>query len=466
VSSRASLRVVTVPDARKPRSTTPIVAIVGRPNVGKSTLFNRYAGHRRALVADIAGLTRDRISEEVDLGGRRVLIVDTAGLDPDADDELGAAVQAQARSAVREADAVLFVVDGKAGLLPEDEEIARALRRSDKPLAVAVNKIDVPEHRDRVHEFFALGLEPVMAMSAEHGTGAFDALEQLVAALPEPGGDPVFEDEDALRIAIVGRPNAGKSSLLNKLAGQERVVVSEVPGTTRDSVDIRIEREGDAGRPLVLVDTAGLRRAARRSERAERGSALMTVRSLERAEVALILIDATEGVSDQDARVVNLVADSGCAAVVVLNKWDLITSAEQGQAVQDELKQVLRFATHYPVITVSALTGARLQRLWPVIERVYGSGDRRVPTGELNRWLEETVTRHEPSMARRGPRRRPIRFFYATQVGVHPPTFFLFCTEPRSILPSYLRFLENRLRERFDFAGTPVRIRLRARRSD
>jgi len=447
---------------------TSIVAIVGRPNVGKSTLFNRYAGRRRALVADVAGLTRDRIAEEVEIEGRRILIVDTAGLDPAANDSLGAAIQAQARSAVAEADAVLFVVDGKAGLLPEDEEIARTLRKSDKPLVVAVNKIDVPSHHDRIHEFHSLGLEPVLAVSAEHGSGAFDALEQLVERLPAPPATQSFEEDDALRIAIVGRPNAGKSSLVNRLAGQERVVVSEVPGTTRDSVDIRIERtgEGVSSRPLVLVDTAGLRRAAKRAERLERGSALMTVRSLERAEAALILLDATEDVSDQDARVVNVVADSGCAAVVVLNKWDLIDSPEESERVRKQLEHTFRFAAHYPVVSLSALTGLRLPRLWPAIERVHEAGGRRIPTGELNRWLEETVARHEPSMARRGSSRRPIRFFYATQAGTHPPTFYLFCTEPRSVLPSYLRFLENRLRERFDFAGTPVRLRLRSRHSD
>ena len=237
----------------------PIIAIVGRPNVGKSTLFNRYAGRRRALVADIAGLTRDRIAEQVEIGGRSILVVDTAGLDAQADDRLGAAVQAQARSAVEEADAILLVVDGKAGLLPDDESIARTLRRSDKPLAVAINKIDVPEHGVRVHEFHALGLEPMQPISAEHGTGAFDVLETLVAALPAaPQPEPAPEDS-AIRIAIVGRPNAGKSSLVNRLAGQERVVVSEVPGTTRDSIDVRIEhrKAGEPDQAFILVDTAG-----------------------------------------------------------------------------------------------------------------------------------------------------------------------------------------------------------------
>jgi len=446
---------------------TPIIAIVGRPNVGKSTLFNRYAGHRRALVADTAGLTRDRIAEEVEVDGRRVWVVDTAGLDRGADDELGNAVQGQARSAVAEADAILFVVDGKAGLLPEDEEIARTLRRTDKPLALAVNKIDVPEHNERVHEFHALGLGAVHGMSAEHGTGTWNVLEGLVAELPafEPRD---VSDDTAIRIALAGRPNVGKSSLVNRLAGEERVTVSEVAGTTRDSIDIRIEHvaaDGEDATSFVLVDTAGLRRAARRSEHVERGSALMTLRSLERADVALILIDAADGVGDQDARVTNLVLERGCAAVIVLNKWDLL-DAEQGESVRGEVEHALRFASHYPVISLSALTGARLSRLWPALAQVNAAAQRRIPTAELNRWLNESVAKHEPSMARRGPRRRPIKFFYATQTGTRPPTFVLFCTEPSAILPSYKRFLENQLRERFDFAGTPIKLRFRARGKD
>ena len=325
----------------------------------------------------------------------------------------------------------------------------------------------MPEHRDRVHEFHALGLELVFPMSAEHGTGAFDALESLVAALPEVEAAPSKPDDTAIRVAIVGRPNAGKSSIVNRLAGQERGVVSEVPGTTRDSIDIRIERDGADGEPaeaFVLVDTAGLRRAAKRSERLERGSALMTVRSVERANVALIIVDAANGVSDQDARVASLVLERGCAAVVVLNKWDCV-DREQGERVRAELERAFRFASHFPVVAASAKTGARFGRLWPAIAQVHRAASRQIPTGELNRWLEETVAKHAPAMARRGSRRRPIRFFYATQAATHPPTFLLFCTEPRSVLPAYRRFLENQLRERFDFAGTAVRLRLRARRS-
>ena len=439
----------------------PIVAIVGRPNVGKSTLFNRLAGHRRALVADRPGLTRDRIAEEVELAGRRLLLVDTAGLDPDAADGLAAAVQSQARAALATADAILFVVDGQAGLLPEDEAIAQTLRRSDKPLVLAVNKIDVPAHRDRTADFHRLGFESVRAVSAEHGPGAFDALEELVVRLPEPTSDP-GEPEEGIHLAIVGRPNVGKSLLVNRLAGEERVVVSSVPGTTRDTIDIRIELDGEA---FVLLDTAGLRRPGRRDRMGERGGALMTVRSLERAEVALLLVDASEGFTDQDAHVASLLRDRGCAAVVLANKWDLV-ERDKGTGIREDIAHGLRFMSDVPLLTISAQTGLHVGKLLPLVRKVSQAATRRVPTSDLNRWLKETVAKHEPSLARRGYNRRLIKFFYATQTGVRPPTFVLFCTEPRAIQESYRRFLENRLRESFDFDGTPVRLRLRSRRED
>jgi GTP-binding protein len=438
----------------------PIIAIVGRPNVGKSTLFNRYAGRRRALVADIPGLTRDRIAEEVELAGRTVLLVDTAGLDPGADEGVDAAVQAQARAAIEEADAILLVVDGQAGLLPEDAELARILRRTEKPLALAVNKVDQPQHAVRVAEFHRLGLGLVRGVSAEHGGGAFDLLEELVALLP-PGAEPAARGEE-LRVALVGRPNAGKSSLLNRILGAERVVVSEVPGTTRDSVDIRVEREGAH---FVFVDTAGLRRAGRRDRVGEHTAALMAVRAIEEAEVALVVVDAADGPSDQDARILSLVAERGRAAVVVLNKWDLVAAADPGtgKRILDEIERQLPGLAHFPVVQVSAKTGRGLSRLFPLLRRLGEAYRLQIPTAELNRWLQECVARHEPAMAQRGARKRPIKFFYATQTGVAPPTITLFCTEPEAVQPSYRRFLENRLRERYELAGVPVRLRLRAR---
>ena len=441
----------------------PIVAIVGRPNVGKSRLFNRYAGQRRALVDDRPGITRDRIAEEIELLGRRFLLVDTAGLEPSAegDEGLEAAIQAQAEIAVEQADAILFVVDGKAGLLPQDEALARALRRSDKPMALAVNKIDEPMHRDRVHDFHALGFERLRAISAEHGGGCFELLEELVEALPEEGVRTPETSSDEIRIALVGRPNVGKSSLTNRIAGDERVVVSDQPGTTRDRIDIPLELDGSR---LLLMDTAGLRRPGRRHRTAERGSALMTVRSLERAHVGVLVIDASEGLTDQDAHVAAEICERGCAAVVLANKWDLVAGeGRDAKAILGQIEHGLRFMPEVTILPVSAKTGARLKRFLPAVLAAASAAERRISTPDLNRWLQQVVRMHEPAADRRGGRARAIRFLYVTQAAVRPPTFVLFCNEPRGVQASYRRFLENKLREAFDFRGTPVRIRLRAR---
>ena len=483
----------------------PIIAIVGRPNVGKSRLFNRYAGHRRALVHDLPGVTRDRIAEEISLLGRRILLVDTAGLDTEESSDLDAQVQIQARAAVKQADAILFVVDAQAGLLPQDEDIARTLRRSDKPMALAVNKIDLPEHRDRASEFYSLGFDSLFAISAEHGSGAFEVLEALVEALPNAPLDIVDEDDNAehsllregedeipdyseepldgnfggnrsedvdpkpeqdepprdIRVAVVGRPNVGKSSLVNRLLGEERVVVSDVPGTTRDAIDAALEVDGQR---FILVDTAGLRRPGRRTAGVERVSALMTVRALQSADVALLLVDAEEGIGDQDAHIASLVRDRGCAALVLANKWDQV-KGEAGKKILEDIEHGLRFMSDVPMLSISALTGARVGRLFPAVRKVAEAGRRRVSTAELNRWLQETVRRHEPALGRRsGHARRPIRFFYAAQIGVRPPTFLFFCTQPKSVQTAYRRYLENRLRERFDSAGTSIRLRFRPRK--
>jgi GTP-binding protein len=440
------------------RHALPIVAIVGRPNVGKSTLFNRFAGSRRALVEDRPGITRDRIVEEVEVDGRPVLVVDTAGLDPDAEQGLPAAVQAQAQAAIDDADAILFVTDGQSGVLPEDESIARTLRRTDKPIALLVNKVDVPGHVSRVGEFHALGFQRTRGISAEHGTGAWNALEEVVAALPRAESAPA-RAPDGIRIAVIGRPNVGKSSLVNRLCGEERVVVPDVPGTPRDAVDVRLERQGE---PYTIVEPAGLRRAGKRDREAEAGSALMTVRALERADVALVLVDASEGFTDQDARVASLARERGRAVAVLANKWDLVES-ERADHVADRIAHGLRFMADAPVLRISAKTGAGVGRIFERVRRLHAAAERKIGTAELNRWLQATVRRHEPAMGQRGSRRRPLKFFYATQTATRPPTFVLFCTEPEAVQPAYRRFLENQLRESFDLAGTPVRLRLRAR---
>src|SRR5258706_5086297 len=333
-------------------SRLPIVAIVGRPNVGKSTLFNRYAGHRRALVEDRPGITRDRIVEEVEALGRRVLVVDTAGLDSEAEAGLPAAVQAQAWSGVRDADAILWVTDGQTGALPVDVELARTLRKTAKPVTLAVNKIDIPAHNPRAAEFHGLGFERTRLISAEHGGGAWDALEELVALLP-PAAEDEAPEPTGIRIAVVGRPNVGKSSLVNRLLGEERVLVSEEPGTTRDAIDAVLERDGER---FTLVDTAGVRRPGRRAEATEHVTALMTVRALERADVALLLVDASEGCTDQDARVGRLTRDRGVATLVLANKWDRVRGEERAQKVLDDIAHGLRFMADAPVLAVSAKT--------------------------------------------------------------------------------------------------------------
>jgi len=446
---------------------TPIVAIVGRPNVGKSTLFNRYAGYRRALVDDTPGVTRDRIAETVEVGTRRVLIVDTAGLDPEPESAVDAAVQAQARAAVAGADAILLVVDGRAGVLPQERELARWLMRAEKPVAVAVNKIDSPKQEGLVAEFHALGLPRVRGVSAEHGAGAWDLLEELVAALPPPAPAPAAPEAGpeapageraAIRVALVGRPNVGKSSLLNRLAGEDRVVVADVPGTTRDAVDVTLRL---GAHDYVFVDTAGLRRPGRRDRLAERGSALMAVRAVERADVALVLMDGEEGFTDQDAHLLGLVRERGRAAALLVNKWDRV--GERARALDDEIARRLRGMPDVPVLHVSARTGKGVGRVLGWVRRLASAAGREIPTPELNRWLQEAVRLHEPGMAQRGPRRRPLKFFYATQTATRPPTFLLFCTEPAAVQPSYRRFLEKRLRERFELAGVPIRLRLRRR---
>ncbi len=444
-----------------PTSNIPIVAIVGRPNVGKSTLFNRFAGSRRALVEDVPGITRDRIATEIEVGKRRVLIVDTAGLDGEADEGLYGAVQHQAQSAISEADAVLFLVDGKSGLLPEDETLAQTLRQTSKPVMLAVNKIDRPQHQVRVGEFHALGFEHTRAVSAEHATGAWDALEDLVAQIPETREpEPVLDE--GIRIAIVGRPNVGKSSLLSRLVGEERVGVSDVPGTTRDSVDTLVVQDDQR---FTLIDTAGLRKQGRRSRTAERGSALMTVRALERAQVAFIVLDADEGFRSHDAIIASLAQERGCSTAILVNKWDLVQKAgpHRAKEVRDSIQRGLRFLADAPLCQISAKTGAGVGRLLERAQKLQQTAERRISTSELNRWLQDCVNRHEPAMAQRGHRKRPLKFFYATQTTVRPPTFVLVCTDPDAVQASYRRFLENRLRERFGFDGIPIRLRLRPR---
>ncbi|HSE96159.1 MAG TPA: ribosome biogenesis GTPase Der [Methylomirabilota bacterium] len=435
---------------------TPVIAIVGRPNVGKSTLFNRLIGDRRALVRDTPGVTRDRLHGTCRFGGWRATMIDTGGLDPTAGETLTAQVRGQVLTAIAEADALLFVVDAREGLTALDLEVARLLRRVAKPVTVVANKVDGTAAEAGLGEVYQLGMEPVMAVSAEHGRGVAELIESLAARLPgvpEPG-----ETAPPLRIAVVGRPNVGKSSLVNAIAGQERVVVHAEPGTTRDAVDTLVS-VGD--RPYLLVDTAGLRRKGRTVEALDKLAAVMARRSLERCDLALVVLDAADGVTTQDARIAGYAEEAGRAVILVVNKWDLAQGADRAPALVRTLRERLPFLAHAPVVFTSALHATGLPTLFETVERVAGDYGREIPTGELNRALGAAITRRPPA----GVRGKTLRVFYATQIGTRPPTFLLFVNDPSALHFSYERYLVNALREAFGFAGCAVRIRLRRRRA-
>ncbi len=434
----------------------PLVALVGRPNVGKSALFNRILRKRLAIVEDTPGVTRDRLYAETEWSGRRFGLVDTGGYVARPEDPLVEQVRWQAQQAVAEADVVVFVVDAQTGLVPGDQEVAEVLRRSGKPVVVAVNKADAPGDAAAVAvEFSALGLGDPVPVSALHGLRVGDLLDRVVEHLPPPA--PGGEQEEPVRVAVVGRPNVGKSSLVNALVGSPRVVVDERPGTTRDAVDTWLRHRG---RPFVLVDTAGLRRRARVREALEFYSVRRAQEALERSHVAVLVVDASEGVTDQDQRIAREVSDRGKALVVAANKWDLVRGPLAGERAK-QLYHALRHVSFAPVLFVSAKTGRNVTRVLDAALRADRAHALRVPTGPLNRAVEAAEAAH-PAPA--DPRGRPLKIYYATQVSTRPPTVALFVNHPEVATEAYLRHLEARLRERFDFEGTPLRFVLRARR--
>jgi GTP-binding protein len=434
----------------------PVVAIVGRPNVGKSTLFNRLIGSRRAIVRDTPGVTRDRIHGICEFGGWRATVIDTGGLDPSTDETLAAQVRKQVLAAIAEADALVFVVDGREGLTPLDQDVARLLRRVSKPVVVAVNKVDAKGHEAAAAEAYGLGMDPVMPVSAEHGRGVAELIEALATRLPAPS-DAAAEEAGPLRLAVVGRPNVGKSSLVNAIAGQDRVVVHSEPGTTRDAVDTLVTVEG---RPYVLVDTAGLRRKGRTEGALDKLSAVMARRSLERADLALVVLDGSEGVTTQDARIAGYAEAAGRAVVLVVNKWDLAGTADRAPELVRALRERLPFLAHAPVVFTSAREGTGLRELFETIDRVAQDYAKEVSTGELNRVLTAAVERRPPA----GFHGKTLKVYYATQTGTRPPTFLLFVNDPAALHFSYERYLVSALRERFGLAGCAVRLRLRRRR--
>jgi GTPase len=421
------------------------VAVVGFPNVGKSTLVNRLSATREAVVFETPGVTRDRKEVVCEWTGKRFILVDTGGVDVADPSPLTQDVAEQARLAVEEADLVLFVTDARAGVTPGDEEIAAILRRARKPVVLVANKIDDPARDADALEFHRLGLGDPVAVSALHGHGTGDLLDAIVAALPGAGREEI--GEDAIRVAILGRPNVGKSSLLNALVGQERVIVSDQPGTTRDSIDTVLER---GQRTFVLVDTAGLRRKRRQRQGIEYYSELRAIRAAERADVALVLVDASEGVVDQDLTVADVARTAGCSTLVVLSKWDI--AAVGIEDVRERLEDRLR--QRPPIMAVSAQTGRGVARLLDKVEGLYVKHAGRIGTGELNRFLGE-LREQRPGPARNG---RRLNVLYGTQVSSRPPRFRVFVNDPGLMTRDYGYWVENRLRERFDLAGVPVVI--------
>jgi len=438
----------------------PIVAIVGRPNVGKSTLFNRLVGERRAIVEDVPGTTRDRVYGTTDWGGVEFTIVDTGGLQDDSEVDADSFAQIarhtrdQAHVAIGEADVIVFLVDGSLGVNAGDHEVAEILRRADKPTILVANKADSAARRDAAFEFYELGLGDPLPISSYHGSGTGDLLDRIVEVLPS------VEEEEEIQgpaIAIVGRPNVGKSRLLNALIGQERSIVSDVPGTTRDSLDTVIIW---AGQPMTLIDTAGIRRRGRIDRGIEQFSVLRSMRAIDRADVVLLVIDATEGFTAQDLHIAGYVAEQKKGVVVVINKWDLVEKDAMTMDVyRDQAREALHFMPYAPLVFVSAKFGQRVHQVLDAAMAVVAERNKRVPTAALNNMLKEAVAAHPPP-SKPG---KWLKFYYATQADVSPPTFIIFVNDPTQIHFSYKRFLENQLRDAFGFTGTAIRMSFRGR---
>ncbi|HEX7504682.1 MAG TPA: ribosome biogenesis GTPase Der [Syntrophales bacterium] len=436
----------------------PLIAIIGRPNVGKSTLFNRLSDRKKAIAIDQPGATRDRNYTEASWNGKAFTIVDTGGFEPVSSERILIQMREQTTLAMEQADMIIFLMDGKEGLTPSDQEIAKLLRSYKQPVFYAVNKIDGPRHEQDALEFYRLGVEPLYTISSEHGRGIDDLLDAVTATIPEEA--TVDEEEQRIRIAVVGRPNVGKSSLVNKILGYERTIVNPTPGTTRDSIDTPFER-GD--RKYTLVDTAGIRRKSRISQNLEKYSVIEALRTLDRCDVALVLIDAEEGVTDQDARIAGLALEKGVAVILVLNKWDLVEKDNSSIGVYvNKLRDGLKFLQFAPIAFVSALSGQRVGRIFDLVESVYDEYTKRVPTAELNVQVERFVSENPAPMYRN----RPNKVVYATQTRVKPPTFVFFVREPKAIHFSYERYLANRIRESLGFESVPIRLLFRKRHRD
>ncbi|HEX8960468.1 MAG TPA: ribosome biogenesis GTPase Der [Geobacteraceae bacterium] len=428
----------------------PIVAIVGRPNVGKSTLFNRIIGRRKAMVDDQPGVTRDRNYGSVDRFDVPFILIDTGGFEPETSDRLLQQMREQSQLAMEEADVILFVMDGRDGLTPADVEVAEMLRRVDKPVFYLVNKIDGEKLEAGIGDFYGLGVENLFAVSAEHNRGIGDLMEEVVRALPQGGA--VGEEEEVTRIAVVGRPNVGKSSMVNRLLGFERVVANPTPGTTRDSVDTYFTCNR---KRYMLIDTAGIRRKGKTTLKIEKYSVVDALRSIERADVVLIVLNAEEGVTEQDTKIAGYAYEAGRACIFVVNKWDTLAkdNSTTGRFVE-KIRMEFKYLPFAPILFVSALTGQRAGKIMTEVDAVMAQYSKRVQTAELNKVFSEAVASHPPPMIQG----RRIKLYYATQVGTKPPTFVVFTNRPEGIHFSYERYLANKLRDAFGFTGTPLRL--------
>ncbi|MBO5727636.1 MAG: ribosome biogenesis GTPase Der [Oscillospiraceae bacterium] len=432
----------------------PLVAIVGRPNVGKSMLFNKLCGQRLSIVEDTPGVTRDRLYAECDWAGRTFDIVDTGGIEPDTDSEILAFMRRQAEIAIENATVVVFVCDIKTGMTAADQEVANMLLRSQKPVVLAINKMDsVGRENSDIYEFYNLGLGDPIAVSAVHGHGTGDLLDECMKFFPPEQEEE--EEDDTVKVAVIGKPNVGKSSLVNRILGQERVIVSNVAGTTRDAIDSYFENKQGK---YVFIDTAGMRKKSKVDDRVEKFSVLRSTMAIERSDVCLIMIDANEGVTEQDTKVAGLAHEAGKACIIVVNKWDAI---EKDDKTMDRMRQDIRrdlsYMTYAPIVFISALTGQRVERLFELINYVNDQSAMRITTGMLNTLLADATARVQPPT----DKGRRLKIYYMTQVGVKPPHFVCFCNDARLFHFSYQRYLENQIRSTFGLEGTPVRLTVR-----
>lgn len=434
----------------------PIVAVVGRPNVGKSTFVNRIAEADEAIVHEMRGVTRDRSYHKADWNGIEFKLIDTGGIEMGTEDQFQDSIRSQAFEATNEADVIVFIVDGKTGINADDEEVARILRKTSKPVLLAVNKLDTPNKLDELWEFYQLGLGDPFPISATHGHGTGDLLDEVVDHLRKV--DCSFEDEedekDIINVAIIGRPNAGKSSLTNRLTNNDRSIVSDVAGTTRDAIDTVVVHDGKKYR---IVDTAGLRRKSQIDEDVEYYGFVRAMRAIDRADVALLVIDGSIGLTDQDQRVAGFAAERGCAMIIVLNKWDLVEGPEAKAEVRERIEDRMTFVGYAPVVATCALTGKKVDRIWDAVDKAYAGFSQTISTNKLNSWLSSIrETGHTVSQGK-----AVLRMKYVTQTGTCPPHFTVFVNRPDLVTDNYERFLENRLRKTFDLEGTPIRLKFK-----